>query len=143
MTDLEPAPLACPICTVGRPWDVIAVLDHVWVTAPLEAPLPGYVCVVSRVHVREAFELADDNRAGFWRDLHAVAVALDRALRPKKLNYEIHGNTNEHLHVHVYPRIAGDPFEGRPIDPREMVPRSESDIARLRDALAAANGVRS
>jgi len=33
-----------------------------------------------------------------------------------KLNYEIHGNEIPHLHVHLFPRYRGDPFEGGPID---------------------------
>src|SRR5438477_7788144 len=107
----------CPICRRGRPLDVIAELDQVWVTAPPDAPLAGYVCVVSRTHVREPFELPDNVRAAFWRDVDGVACSLDKALRPTKLNYEIHGNTIPHLHVHVFPRMAGDRFEGRPIDP--------------------------
>ena len=31
-------------------------------------------------------------------------------------HYEIHGNTIEHLHLHVFPRYTGDPFDGQPID---------------------------
>ena len=31
------------------------------------------------------------------------------------MNYEIHGNSIPHLHLHLYPRFPGDPFEGRPI----------------------------
>ena len=34
------------------------------------------------------------------------------------MNDEIHGNTVPHLHMHVFPRYPGDPFEGAPIDPR-------------------------
>ena len=35
-----------------------------------------------------------------------------------EVNYEIHGNTVPHLHVHIFPRYIGDPFEGGPINPR-------------------------
>ena len=31
-------------------------------------------------------------------------------------NYEIHGNTVPHLHIHLYPRTIGDPFPGQAID---------------------------
>ena len=48
-----------------------------------------------------------------------VARAIDEVLRPAKLNYEIHGNTIEHLHLHLYPRFDGDSFTGRAIEPRE------------------------
>jgi diadenosine tetraphosphate (Ap4A) HIT family hydrolase len=32
------------------------------------------------------------------------------------MNYEIHGNTIPHLHVHLFLRYKGDPFEGGPIN---------------------------
>jgi hypothetical protein len=37
-------------------------------------------------------------------------------MRRRKMNYEIHGNTIPHLHMHLFPRFDGDPFEGGPID---------------------------
>lgn len=58
-------------------------------------------------------------------------------MRPIKINYEIHGNTLPHLHVHVFPRYAGDPFEGRPIDPRQITTPVYplGDFSAVRDAL--------
>ena len=46
----------------------------------------------------------------FGRAIHEITSAV-------KLNYEIYGKTISHLHVHLYPRHRGDPFEGRPINP--------------------------
>ena len=37
---------------------VVAELSFSWVTAPREAPLPGYACVVAKRHVEEPFHLA-------------------------------------------------------------------------------------
>jgi len=34
------------------------------------------------------------------------------------MNYEIHGNSIPHLHVHFFPRYVGDPFENAPVNPR-------------------------
>jgi len=57
---------------------------------------------------------------------------------PRKLNYEIHGNTIEHLHLHVFPRFEGDAFAGRPIDPREPKRHvtTAAQIEELRSAIA-------
>lgn len=52
------------------------------------------------------------------RDLQRVAAAIQEITRAVKMNYEIHGNSIPHLHVHLFPRYKGDPFEDGPINPR-------------------------
>jgi diadenosine tetraphosphate (Ap4A) HIT family hydrolase len=128
---------SCAICQTGGPLDVIADLPTTWVTAAPSAPLPGYVCVVAKRHVTEPFQLDEPELTAFWKESMSVAAALDELLRPSKMNYEIHGNTIPHLHLHLFPRFAGDPFEGRPIDGRvKAFDRSPQDIARLKAAMA-------
>ena len=53
-------------------------------------------------------------------DLQRVAKTLQAITEAVKLNYEIHGNTIPHLHVHLFPRYKGDPFENGPIDSRAI-----------------------
>jgi len=127
----------CPICVRGEPLDIVAELDATWVTAGQEAPLPGYACVVSKRHVIEPFELPAGESAQFWADAMRVARVLCELYEPTKLNYEIHGNTIPHLHMHLYPRFRGDPYEGGPIDPRRhSFQRERKELDRLRRALA-------
>lgn len=119
-----------PGCLICRgPLDVIGELTSVWITAPTVACLPGYVCVISKRHVEEPFELSDAEAGTFWRETMCVAKALSTRLRPRKMNYEIHGNTIRHLHVHLFPRYDNDPFEGQPID------ASRGGFERRRDQL--------
>ncbi|MDP8932086.1 MAG: HIT family protein [Actinomycetota bacterium] len=107
-----------------------------WVTAPPTAPLPAYCCVVAKRHVVEPFELPDDECSAFFSDAMRVARALVEEFQPVKLNYEIHGNTIPHLHLHLFPRFVGDPFEGGPIDPkRAQFTRSQAELQRLADAI--------
>lgn len=97
----------------------------------------GYVCVVSKRHVVEPFELLGDERTAFWEETLKAAEAVNRLFQPTKLNYEIHGNTIPHLHVHIFPRYAGDPFVGGPIDPsRSSVDWPSGALDRLREVLA-------
>ncbi|HEY2072665.1 MAG TPA: HIT family protein [Gaiellaceae bacterium] len=118
---------------------MIAELDATWATAGAEAPLPGYVCVVSRRHVVEPYELPPDEMEAFWREAMHVARAVAAVVEPAKMNYEIHGNTIPHLHMHLFPRFAGDPYEGGPIDPnRATFARSPADLEHLAAAIAAA-----
>ncbi len=39
-----------------------------------------------------------------------------------KINDEIHGNAEPHLHLHLFPRYLDDPFPGAPIDDRRTEP---------------------
>jgi diadenosine tetraphosphate (Ap4A) HIT family hydrolase len=69
----------------------------------------------------ELHELSEAAAQAFMRDVRRVSRALVAATPSVKLNYEIHGNTVPHLHMHFFPRYPGDPFEGKPIDPRAVV----------------------
>ena len=121
--------------------DVIAELDATWVTAGEEAPLPGYAAVVSKLHVVEPFELPPALCVAFWQEAMSVARALSELFRPTKLNYEIHGNTIPHLHLHLYPRFPGDPFVGSPIDARAAsFVRAPRDLERMAEAIRDATG---
>jgi diadenosine tetraphosphate (Ap4A) HIT family hydrolase len=134
-------PDGCVICRSGAPLDVIAETAVCWVSAPREAPLHGYLCITSKTHVNEPFELPEDQQGLFWQDSMVVAQALASALAPIKMNYEIHGNTLPHLHLHLFPRTFDDPYVGGPIDPRRAsVRRTDKDIEVLRDVVVDALG---
>ena len=126
---------SCAICARGEPLDIVAELAVTWVTAPVEAPLPGYACVVCKRHVVEPFELPSPELIAFWQDAMLAASTLHALFQPTKMNYEIHGNTIPHLHLHLYPRFAGDPYMGRPIDPRlTSFTRSDDQRNAIRQA---------
>jgi diadenosine tetraphosphate (Ap4A) HIT family hydrolase len=41
------------------------------------------------------------------------AEAVYHAFKPEKLNYELLGNGDTHIHWHIFPRVAGDtPING-------------------------------
>jgi diadenosine tetraphosphate (Ap4A) HIT family hydrolase len=129
----------CVICRAGAPLDVIAEFQTCWATAGREAALPGYVCVVARGHYNEPFEMPTDEQARFWQDAMAIAAAVDGVVKPIKMNYEVHGNTLPHLHLHLFPRQPDDPFVGGPVDPRRAsFLRTDEDLERLAQAVRAA-----
>lgn len=131
--------LHCIICDRpgGRPLNLLVELSASWVTADPHACLPGYVCVISRRHVEEPY-LLDDGGA-WWAECMLVAQALGAELRPRKMNYEIHGNTIPHLHLHLFPRFENDPFVGRPIDgAARSFERTPEDLERIRKAIVTA-----
>jgi diadenosine tetraphosphate (Ap4A) HIT family hydrolase len=127
---------ACPICVQREPRDVVAKLEVSWVTMQEAAPVRGYVCLVSKRHVVELHDMTEDAAAAFMRDARRVSRAVAAATGAVKLNYEIHGNTLPHLHMHFFPRYRGDQFEGQPIYPRatKQPVYPPGDFARIREA---------
>jgi diadenosine tetraphosphate (Ap4A) HIT family hydrolase len=108
---------ACVICRQGVPNDILLELDTSWVTVNEDALMRGYACLVFRRHVVEFHELSEAEGAAFMRDVRRLSAAVQHVTGAVKLNYEVHGNSIPHLHMHFYPRYPGDPFEGRPIHP--------------------------
>src|SRR5207249_1645056 len=74
--------------------------------------------IVAKQHFGEPFDLPPSAGRGFWNDVMLVAKCVAELFSPVKMNYELHGNTVPHLHVHIYPRYRDDPYVGGPIDPR-------------------------
>jgi diadenosine tetraphosphate (Ap4A) HIT family hydrolase len=44
-----------------------------------------------------------------------VAEAVFNAFSPLKLNYELLGNLDSHMHWHIFPRYADDPDPKNPV----------------------------
>lgn len=93
---------------------------------------PGYTIVIARRHATELYHLPDEESAGYFHDMLRVARAIDRAMSPRKMNYELLGNTVEHLHWHLFPRYADDPNPTRPVWENDHPPRrlAEEECAR-------------
>ena len=104
------------------------------------APIQGYVCLVSEIHAVELHDLSDAMATAFMRDARKVSKELAATTGAVKLNYEIHGNSLPHLHMHFFPRYPGDQFEGQPINPRlvKNPVYSPGEFQRVRDAFLAA-----
>jgi diadenosine tetraphosphate (Ap4A) HIT family hydrolase len=75
----------------------------------------GYCILVSRVHATELSQLAQQERRAFLDEMCLLAAAIERTLKPHKLNYELLGNQVPHLHWHLFPRHAHDPDRLRPV----------------------------
>lgn len=99
---------ACVICHQGRPKGILTELESSWVTVKEDASVRGYVCLVLRRHAIEFHDLSESEGAAFMRDIRRLSGALQAVTRAIKLNYEVHGNTIPHLHMHFYPRFPGD-----------------------------------
>jgi diadenosine tetraphosphate (Ap4A) HIT family hydrolase len=108
----------CPICDRVATADAVAGLEVCRIMMSEDAPMRGYAWLPFTRHVVELHELTEEEGAAFMRDIRRASRAIAKVTDAVKLNYEIHGNTVPHLHLHIFPRYRGDRFEGGPIDPR-------------------------
>jgi diadenosine tetraphosphate (Ap4A) HIT family hydrolase len=98
---------------------------------------PGYTIVIARRHATELYHLPAAESVAYYQDMLRVARAIDRAFSPRKMNYELLGNTVAHLHWHLFPRYADDPNPTRPTWEHAHAPRTltEAEYARTLEAL--------
>ena len=129
----------CPVCRSVGADPAVAELEVSRLMMDEQAPMRGYAWLAVRRHVIELHDLTDDEGTAFMRDVRRASRAIATVTGAVKMNYEVHGNTVPHLHLHVFPRYPGDPWEGKPIDPR-MVKEpvyAPGEFERLRERVSA------
>ncbi|MDR7080589.1 diadenosine tetraphosphate (Ap4A) HIT family hydrolase [Neobacillus niacini] len=97
----------------------IAKLDVSTVFLFKEQTYTGRCNVVYKDHVKELFDLEQDELAAFMNDVKKVAAAVNKAFEPSKINYGAYGDTLHHLHMHIVPKYEnkenwGSTFEMNP-----------------------------
>ena len=111
---------ACEICqriaqfTPDNPY-LIAELDTGYAVLGENQHYRGYTIFLARQCAPELHHLAPDIRTRFLSEMADVAEAVFRAFEPRKLNYELLGNSVAHLHWHIFPRYSGDPNPRWPV----------------------------
>jgi diadenosine tetraphosphate (Ap4A) HIT family hydrolase len=85
----------------------IAKLDVSTVFLFKEQTYQGRCNVVYKDHVKELFDLNEQELAAFMSDVKKVASAVDKTFQPGKINYGAYGDTLHHLHMHVVPKYEG------------------------------------
>lgn len=89
----------------------------------------GYTLLLSKTHTNELHKLGKRKRLQFLKDMAIVSEAVYKTFNPKKLNYELLGNTDEHLHWHIFPRYSNDPKPDVPIwTINEAIRKSKNSI---------------
>ena len=96
----------CRVCR-SKP-DAVAHLEASWVLIGPDDPMRGYVCLVFGRHAIELHDVTEAEGTALMRDIRRVSAAVAAIMEPVKMNYEVHGNTAPHLHVHFFPRYRGD-----------------------------------
>lgn len=144
------AGVGCPQCEVGRVDETEHGVRYFAGSVAdgylqKSGPTAGYSVVIFRGrHVGAPQEMNRDEHAAFWTEVGIVAEALEALYRPIHLNFQILGNQDPHVHVHIVPRYDPDPAPSMPL-PAEAWSASrrlgEVDLANqiktLRGVLAA------
>ena len=68
----------------------------------------GYTLFLCKWHKTELFQLDYQTKMKFLEEMSLVAEAVSKAFGAEKMNYELLGNGDTHLHWHLFPRVSGD-----------------------------------
>ena len=68
----------------------------------------GYTLFLCKKHVTELHHLDHDFKMKYLEEMSLVAEAVQNAFGAEKMNYELLGNGDTHLHWHLFPRVNGD-----------------------------------
>ena len=130
--------IGCEMCESGRP-DANEYGIRIHAGQYTDAYLQradvqrGYTVVIWRGrHVNEPTDLTEEEAAGYWAEVLAVARALISNYEPLKMNYETLGNSVPHLHTHLVPRYTDDPRPGEPFPLTAKQPDAKVPESRLR-----------
>src|SRR5271166_5837544 len=121
----------CPFCRKLSTLRELPDEDIVWQFAHSVAFLGpwqyycGYCVLVGRRHATELSQLSAEERRGYLDEMCLLAAAIEAAVLPSKLNYELLGNQVPHLHWHLFPRSQRDPDRLKPV--WLALDRAESD----------------
>ncbi|MBI2921470.1 MAG: HIT family protein [Planctomycetes bacterium] len=133
----------CHMCDVIAKRDGFFIADwplHVWRLAE-DQTWPGWSMLVSKKHVSELFDLTPEERAAGIEEVAGAAKILKDVFNAAKMNIELLGNQQPHIHWHVIPRRTDDPAWNKPIWSFDHKPRPlsskehDSVVSRIRRAL--------
>ena len=116
---------------------VIAELDTGYAVLGDNQIYPGYTIFVAKRCVAELHLLPPEERSTFLHEMAQVAEAVFRAFAPRKLNYELLGNSVPHLHWHLFPRHDDDPDPTWPVWNNPAVTGAATSRAAVDPALLA------
>lgn len=147
MSGEGPGPAKCGICAMierikARNFpDFIAELKGSYVILGDQQFYRGYCVLFAKNHATELYLMPAADAQALFNETRTVAEAIASVARPWKMNYECLGNSEPHVHWHLFPRFATEaddlrrgPIWLRPEAERKAV-LSANDRRELRAAL--------
>ncbi len=130
--------MSCLICEriqlirEGKNPYFVAELETGYVVLGDHQHFRGYTLFLCKEHCSELFQLPEAFRNKHLEEMVQVSKAVYEAFHPEKLNYEVLGNGDSHIHWHLFPRNAGDTPRRGPVwllPPEEMYHESKKPSA--------------
>ena len=90
-----------------NPW-FVKELETGYVVIGDHQHFKGYTLFLCKEHKTELFQLDHTVKTKFLEEMSVVAEAVANAFNAEKMNYELLGNGDTHLHWHLFPRVSGD-----------------------------------
>ena len=90
-----------------NPW-FVKELETGYVVIGDNQHFKGYTLFLCKEHKTELFHLDHSVKLRFLEEMSIVAESVSKAFGAEKMNYELLGNGDTHLHWHLFPRIKGD-----------------------------------
>ncbi|MFW9829555.1 MAG: HIT family protein [Candidatus Thorarchaeota archaeon] len=115
----------CPVCNnLPAPKDDVDIIEFPtsWLCAQPRVCLKGTCYLLLKPHAVELYDLEEKVLISFMKEAQISAKALKQVTDAIKINYEIHGNTCPHMHIHFFPRYLDDPFPNKPINYHKINP---------------------
>lgn len=93
------------VCALETGYVVLGDHQHFW----------GYTLFLYKEHVAELHHIPAAVRTRHLEEMALVYEAVYNAFRPEKINCESLGNSEAHMHWHLFPRITGDTPQKGPV----------------------------
>ena len=90
-----------------NPW-FVKELETGYVVIGDHQHFKGYTLFLCKQHKTELFQLDYATKMKFLEEMATVAEAVAKAFGAEKMNYELLGNGDTHVHWHLFPRVTGD-----------------------------------
>jgi diadenosine tetraphosphate (Ap4A) HIT family hydrolase len=150
MTPHDHSVPGCGICAIinrikaGSFRDFVAELAGCYVILGDRQYYRGYCVLLSKIHATELYLMNAADARVLFDEVRLVADAIAAVVKPWKMNYECLGNSEPHVHWHLFPRYESDEQRRGPIwtraESEQKVELEEDDrialIAALRDSIA-------
>lgn len=93
------------MCLICQRIELIKKGENPYFVKELET---GYSLFLAKEHVTELHHLKKETRLRFLEEMSVVQEAVAKAFAAEKMNIELLGNGDAHLHWHLFPRRTGD-----------------------------------